>query len=47
MPGEIDVLEAVTEILNDISNAELRRVFQNWVECVQRVIDAGGDYLTE
>jgi hypothetical protein len=44
---EIDLIEAVSEILNDISDAELQRFFRSWIECVERVIDAGGDYLTE
>jgi hypothetical protein len=37
----------VTEILNGISDAELQLVFRNWTERVEKVIDAGGDYLTE
>jgi hypothetical protein len=45
IPNEIDLLEAITEMLNGISAAELQRVFRNWVEDVEKVIDAGGDYL--
>jgi hypothetical protein len=43
---EIDLLEVVTEILSGISHHELRAVFRNWVERVQAVIDANGDYLS-
>jgi hypothetical protein len=43
---EIDLLEVVTEILNGISHDELRAAFRNWVERVQAVIDANGDYLS-
>jgi hypothetical protein len=46
IPDESDLLEAVTEILNGISYAELYRVFRSWIEHVERVIEAGGDYLT-
>jgi hypothetical protein len=46
IPDEINIHEAVTEIGNDVSNAELQRVFQSWIERVERVFDAGGDYLT-
>jgi histone-lysine N-methyltransferase SETMAR len=44
---EIDFLEAVTEILNGISNAAFQCAFRGWAECIGRVINAGGDYLTE
>jgi hypothetical protein len=44
---EISFLEPVTKILNGISNAELRRPFRNWIEHVERVIDARGSYLTK
>jgi hypothetical protein len=43
--NEIDLLEAVTEILNDIVGAELQRVFRSWIERVEKVIDTGWDYL--
>jgi hypothetical protein len=46
IPDEINLLEAVIEILND-SNAELQRVFRCWIARVQKVIDAEGDYLSE
>jgi hypothetical protein len=45
IPDEIGLLKAVTEILIGISDAELRRVFQNWTEHVERVIEAGRDSL--
>jgi hypothetical protein len=35
----------VTEILSGISHDELQTVFRSWVERVQAVIDANGDYL--
>jgi hypothetical protein len=47
IPDEIDLLEAVTEILNGISDAELRRAFRNWIERVDKVIGPRGNYLTE
>jgi hypothetical protein len=43
---EIDLLELVTEILSGISHDELQAVFRSWVELVQAVIDANGDYLS-
>jgi hypothetical protein len=46
IPGELDLLEAVTEILNAISDAELDRIFRSRIKRSERVIDAGGDYLT-
>jgi hypothetical protein len=46
IPDEINFLDALTKILNGTSNAELQHVFQNWIKRVERVIDAGGNYLT-
>jgi hypothetical protein len=43
IPDEIDLLEAVAEILHGISNVELQRIFRSWVERVERVIDGGGN----
>jgi hypothetical protein len=43
---KIDLLEVVTEILNGISETELRHVFRGWIQRVETVIDAGGGYLT-
>jgi hypothetical protein len=40
IPDEVDLLEAVTAILNGISDAELQRVFRSWIERVERAIDA-------
>jgi hypothetical protein len=45
-PDEADLLEAVTEILNGISDAELQRILRSWTESVESVIEAGGDHLT-
>jgi hypothetical protein len=42
---EIDLLEAVTEILNGISDGELQRVFRNWIERVEMVINTRGDSM--
>jgi hypothetical protein len=36
IPDEIDLLDAVTEILNGISNAELQRVFRSSIKRIQR-----------
>jgi hypothetical protein len=46
IPDEINLPEDVTVILNGISDTELQCVFRSWIECVERVIDAGRDYLT-
>jgi hypothetical protein len=43
---EIDFLEAVTEILTGISDAELQRAFRSWIEGAERVIHTRGDFLT-
>jgi transposase len=43
---KIDLLEVVTEILTGISHDELQAVFRSWVERVQAVIDADGDYVS-
>jgi hypothetical protein len=45
IPDEIGLLEAVTAIVNAISNAELQIVFRSWIERFQNVIDAEGDHL--
>jgi hypothetical protein len=47
IPGENDLLEAVTGILNGISDAELQHLFRSWIEHVETVIVAGEDYLAE
>jgi hypothetical protein len=46
LSDEIDLLEAVTEILSGVLYDELRAVFRSWVERVQGVMDANGDYLS-
>jgi hypothetical protein len=43
---EIDLLEAVAEILNSISDVQFQQVNRNWIQPVESVIDAGGNYLT-
>jgi hypothetical protein len=45
IPDEVDLLKAVTEILNGISDAELQYGFRSWGERVERVIDPGGNHL--
>jgi hypothetical protein len=40
MPDEISLLDAVAEILNEISTDELQRVFRNWIERIENVITA-------
>jgi hypothetical protein len=37
---EIDLSEAATKILNGISDAELQRVFANWIKRVEWVMDS-------
>jgi hypothetical protein len=46
IPSDIDFLRAVAKILNVILDAELQGVFGNWIECVKRVTEAGGNYST-
>jgi hypothetical protein len=46
IPDEIDPLEIVIEILNGVSDAELQHVFRRWIHRVERIIQAGGGYLT-
>jgi hypothetical protein len=46
IPDKINLLEAATEILNGISNAELQHLFRSWIEQTETVIEEGGDYLT-
>jgi hypothetical protein len=46
IPDEINLLGTVTEILNGISDVELQRGCRSWIERAERVIAAGGDYLT-
>jgi hypothetical protein len=40
IPNEIDLLEAVTEILNCISDAEMQGVIRSWIDRIEKVIDA-------
>jgi hypothetical protein len=47
IPDKIDLFEPVTEIVNNISDPELQHIFRSWIDCVERVIDAGGGHLTE
>jgi hypothetical protein len=47
IPDEVDLLHVATEILNGNSDAELQSVFRSWMKYVERVIDAGRDYLTK
>jgi hypothetical protein len=46
IPDENNFLEAVTEILNDVSDAKLQDAFQSWIDRAERVIEAGGGYFT-
>jgi hypothetical protein len=46
IPDEIGFLEAVIELLKAILDAELQRVFRNWIGHGERVIGAWGNYLT-
>jgi hypothetical protein len=47
IPDEINLCEAVSEILNAIFPAELQRVFHNWSERLEAVIAAEVDYITQ
>jgi hypothetical protein len=44
--NEIDLLEAISDILNGSSDALLQHLFRFWIERVERVIDTKGVYLT-
>jgi hypothetical protein len=44
---EISLFEAVSEILNAISPAELKCVSHNWIERVEAVLSAEGDCLAQ
>jgi hypothetical protein len=44
-PDEIGLFEAVSDILNAISAAELQRVFRSWIDRTETVIAAEGDYI--
>jgi hypothetical protein len=46
IPDEINLLDAVTEILNGISIDELQRVSRSWIERVENVIIAQGGYAS-
>jgi hypothetical protein len=46
IPDEVELLDAVIEILSGISHDELQAVFRNWIERVQEVIDADGGYVS-
>jgi hypothetical protein len=47
IPDEISIFEAISEILNAISPAELERVFRNWIERVEVVIAAKGNPIAQ
>jgi hypothetical protein len=46
VPGQINLPEAVIEILSGLSDAELQCVFRSWIEHIERMLETGGDYLT-
>jgi hypothetical protein len=46
IPDEIGLLEIVSQIVDRISVEELQAVFRSWIECVQNIIDANGDYIS-
>jgi transposase len=41
------LLEAITEFLNEIQPSEVVAVFSHWVERVRRVLENNGDYYHE
>jgi hypothetical protein len=47
IPDEIDLLEIVIQILDGISNEKLQAIFRNWIEYIQNIIDANGDFISE
>jgi hypothetical protein len=46
IPGDISLLDAVTEFLNGISTDEFQRVFRSWIERLENVIHAEGGYAS-
>jgi hypothetical protein len=46
IPNNISLLQVVSVILDALSDPESQRVFQSWIEQIERVIDARGNYLT-
>jgi hypothetical protein len=42
IPDEISLLDAMTEILNEISIGELQHIFHSWIKRVENVIIAEG-----
>jgi hypothetical protein len=47
IPDEIGLFEAVSDILNAISAAELQRVFRSWIDRTETVIAAEWDYIRQ
>jgi hypothetical protein len=45
IPNEIGLFEAVSDILGAISAAELQRIFRSWIDRIERIIAAEGDYI--
>jgi histone-lysine N-methyltransferase SETMAR len=47
IPDETSLLDAVTEILNEISTDELQPIFRSWIEPVENIITAERGYTFE
>jgi hypothetical protein len=45
IPDEIGLFTIVTQIVNGTSDEQLQAIFRNWIECLQNIIDANGDYM--
>jgi hypothetical protein len=46
IPDEINLLDAVAEILSGISSDELQHVFRSWIECVENALTAQDAYAS-
>jgi hypothetical protein len=47
IPDEIGLLEIVTQMLDGIPDEEFKAVFRSWIECVQHMIDANRDSMSQ
>jgi hypothetical protein len=47
VPDEIGLLEIVTQIVDGILDEEFQAVFRSWIECVQSIIEANRDDMSE
>jgi hypothetical protein len=46
IPDEIGLVAIETQMLDGILNKKLQTFFRSWIECVQKVIDSNGNYIS-